>query len=204
MVALMATGIDLLLPLFGLLTGGLTDYVALQMVFRPMRPGRYLGIKWHGLFHKLRPAVTVDYAAVMAQDILTPKTMIKGLLTGPMSDRFFNLILREVRKTFDSQVGVTRPFVVIAIGGRNYQSMKEAVAELVVTTMPDHADALEAFANRTFNIESIIVEKMGEMTDEQYEGTLRPIFKDDEWIVVALGAALGFLVGEVQLHLLLS
>jgi hypothetical protein len=42
------------------------------------------------------------------------------------------------------------------------------------------------------------------MTDEQYEGLLRPIFKDDEWIVVVLGAALGFLFGELQVHLLLS
>jgi hypothetical protein len=32
---------------------------------------------------------------------------------------------------------------------------------------------------------------------DSYENLLRPAFKDDEWIVVALGVALGFLFGEL-------
>jgi hypothetical protein len=41
------------------------------------------------------------------------------------------------------------------------------------------------------------------LDDEQYENLLRPIFRDQEWVVVAIGAALGFLFGELQVHLLL-
>jgi len=31
---------------------------------------------------------------------------------------------------------------------------------------------------------------------------LRPVFKDDEWLVVAVGGGLGFVVGELQVLLL--
>ena len=31
---------------------------------------------------------------------------------------------------------------------------------------------------------------------------IRPVFKDDEWLVVVVGGGLGFLVGELQVHLL--
>jgi len=32
---------------------------------------------------------------------------------------------------------------------------------------------------------------------------LRPAFKEDEWSLIAVGAALGFLVGELQTYILL-
>jgi len=32
---------------------------------------------------------------------------------------------------------------------------------------------------------------------------LRPVFKEDEWILIAVGAALGFLVGELQVFVML-
>lgn len=42
------------------------------------------------------------------------------------------------------------------------------------------------------------------LTDLEYEGLLRPAFKQDEWKLMAIGGILGFLVGELQFHLLLS
>ncbi|AHH18626.1 hypothetical protein NONO_c38420 [Nocardia nova SH22a] len=41
-------------------------------------------------------------------------------------------------------------------------------------------------------------------TQEEFEGLLRPAFKQDEWKLVTVGAVLGFLIGEVQVHLLLN
>jgi hypothetical protein len=45
---------------------------------------------------------------------------------------------------------------------------------------------------------------MSLMTDEEYEGLLRPAFKQDEWKLIAVGGILGFLIGELQVHLLLK
>ena len=39
---------------------------------------------------------------------------------------------------------------------------------------------------------------MQELTPEEFEGVLRPAFKQDEWILITVGAVLGFLVGELQ------
>ena len=42
------------------------------------------------------------------------------------------------------------------------------------------------------------------MTDDEYEGLLRPAFKQDEWKLISVGAVLGFLIGELQVHLFLK
>ena len=48
-----------------------------------------------------------------------------------------------------------------------------------------------------------MVSKMMVLDSLSFENLLRPAFKDDEWIVVVLGAALGFLFGELQAQLIL-
>jgi hypothetical protein len=43
---------------------------------------------------------------------------------------------------------------------------------------------------------------MAKMSNEQFESILRPIFKEDERALIAVGAVLGFLIGEVQVELI--
>ncbi|WP_219823295.1 hypothetical protein [Nocardia nova] len=50
----------------------------------------------------------------------------------------------------------------------------------------------------------MVIEKTRRLTDDEYEGLLRPAFKQVAWKLVAIGGVLGFLVGELQVHLLLS
>ena len=52
-------------------------------------------------------------------------------------------------------------------------------------------------------VASPLVSKMQQLTDEEFEGVLRPAFQQDEWKLIAVGAALGFLVGELQVYVML-
>ena len=67
------TGSDLVLPLFGLIIGGLTDYIALTLIFRP-RHERLIapGLRWQGLFHNRREQVTRDYGAYSQERFSPP------------------------------------------------------------------------------------------------------------------------------------
>jgi uncharacterized membrane protein YheB (UPF0754 family) len=197
-----ATGQDLVLPLFGLITGGLTDYLALTMIFRPVHERRIAPfIRWQGLFHNKRDQVTRDYAALLAKDILTPAAIMDSLLTGPMSDQFFRVIEEEIRRTIDEQAGFAGKIFGV-VGGARYQRMKQTVADLVVEQIPERSKEVEAYAAERLDVENTMVERMSAMDSESYENLLRPAFKEDEWIVVALGATLGFLFGELQVQII--
>jgi uncharacterized membrane protein YheB (UPF0754 family) len=43
---------------------------------------------------------------------------------------------------------------------------------------------------------------MSRLTNEEYESILRPVFKDDEPLMIAVGAILGGLVGEIQVQIM--
>ena len=197
------TGWHFVLPLFGLITGGLTDYIALTMIFRPKQERRIApGIRWQGLFHSRREQITRDYGALLAKDIITPAAILDSLLTGPMSDKFYEMIGEEIQRTVDEQTGVARPLILLSVGSRKYTEMKASIAERVIEKMPAASYQAEAYAAERLDIENTIVERMRMMDIDDYENLLRPAFKDDEWIVVALGATLGFLFGELQVQII--
>jgi uncharacterized membrane protein YheB (UPF0754 family) len=201
-VAFAITNNHWLLPAFGLFTGASTDFVALRMIFRPKRPRGIGPLRWQGLFHKRREEVSKGYSLLLANEILTPRAIMTSLLTGPMSDQLFGMIQREVQRTIDEQAGLARPFVVLALGTRRYQEMKRATADKVVERLPEAADRLEDYAARALDLANLLDERLALLSTEQYEDLLRPAFREDEKIVVAIGAALGFIVGELQTLLL--
>jgi uncharacterized membrane protein YheB (UPF0754 family) len=197
------TGWHLVLPLFGLITGGLTDYIALTMIFRPRQEQRIApGIRWQGLFHNRREQVTRDYSALLAKEIITPAAIIDSLLTGAMSDKFYEMIRDEIQRTIDEQTGVAKHLIIVSVGSSKYTAMKKSIAERVIEKMPEASYQAQAYATERLDIENTIVERMSMMDTDDYENLLRPAFKDDEWIIVALGATLGFLFGEIQVQII--
>ena len=197
------TGWDFVLPLFGLVTGGLTDYIALRMIFRPKEERQIApGVRWQGLFHKRREQVTRDYSALLAKDIITPAAILDSLLTGAMSDKFYEMIGEEIQKTIDEQTGAARHVIILSVGSRKYSAMKKSIAERLIEKLPEASYQAQAYAAERLDIEHTMIERMATMDTDDYENLLRPAFKDDEWIIVALGATLGFLFGEIQVQVI--
>lgn len=193
------------MPTFGAFVGYFTDWVALTMIFRPVQPRRFLGVfRWQGLFHKRRDEVARDYGTLIATEILTPANIIDAMLTGPQSDRLFELISREVQRTIDQQLGFAKPLLVVAVGGREYQQLKRDAVRIVLDRLPETAREVEDYVMEAVDVRNTVVSKFGMMTSEEYENVLRPAFKQDEWKILLVGAVLGFLVGELQVVLLLS
>ncbi len=190
------------MPVFGALTGWFTDWLALRMIFNPKRPKRYLGLfEWQGLFLKRRKEVAADYGELIAKEIITPRNVIEAVLRGPLSDRLFAMIARQVRQTLDRQAGPARPLVVLAVGGRRYREIKESIATKVIDRLPETMAYIEDYAADAMDIRNTLVAKMQELTEEEFEALIRPAFEADEWILITVGAVLGFGVGELQVLL---
>lgn len=195
----------LVMPVFGALTGLVSDWLALFLVFRPIHPRRFLGpFTWQGLFHKHRAEVTAGYATVIAQEVLNPANLLDGLLRGPSGDRLLRVVHRAFEEVIDTQAGFAKPLLVAWVGGQRMQDLKRDTAELLVERAPGIFAYAEADIAASLDLRSFIEEKMKAATAEEYEDLLRPAFRQEEWKLIAVGAVLGFLVGELQLFLVLN
>lgn len=188
----------LIMPAFGLIVGWFTDWLALKMIFNPKQPIRVLGFEFQGLFLKRRKEVAADYGSLIAEEVITPRKVIEAILKGPLSDRLFVLVRRQVQATLDRQTGIATPLVVLAVGSSRYTDMKKTITTKVMDRLPETMLYVEDYARDAMDIRTLLVTKMQQLDEEQFEALIRPAFEQDEWILITVGALLGFTMGECQ------
>lgn len=193
-----------IMPAFGFAVGFISDYIALNMLFRPIHPRKYLGFyTFQGLLHAQREKITRDYAKILADDLFAPDILFDALITGPGSDKLFALVAREIEGAIDRQAGgVAAPLVALAVGTKRYRAMKDRVVALVLERLPTTLSEAQGYAAEVIDLENTIIDKMSRLTNEEYESILRPVFKDDEPLMIAVGAVLGGVVGEIQVQII--
>jgi hypothetical protein len=140
---------------------------------------------------------------LISKQLLTSRHLLEELFTGPRSDSVISLVNRHVRKEIDIEAGIVRPLVVYAIGGAKYQVLKTKVAERIMERLPETMKSMESYAEDAMDIRNTLITRMQRLTPEEFEGMLRPAFKEDEWALIIVGAVLGFLVGEMQILFML-
>jgi hypothetical protein len=111
------------------------------------------------------------------------------------------MIQRQVTEVLNAETGLALPIAIAAVGSRRYQQLKGDIAQHVFDELPSTLKAVEEYAEDALDIRTTLVEKMQQMTVEEFEQVLRPAFEQDEWILIAVGAALGFMVGELQIYM---
>ena len=188
-----------IMPTFGFFTGFVSDWLALNLIFIPREPKKLFGfIPVHGVLHAERDNVTRDYAHILANDLFSAEVLLEAILQGPTSERIFAAIDREVSAALDAQVGFAQPLITFAIGTTRYRELKSTIVRMVLDRLPDTMQEAKDYTAKTLDLENLIVDKMNKLSPAQYEAILRPVFKDDEMLMVTVGAVLGFLVGELQ------
>lgn len=192
-----------IMPAFGFGVGFVSDYIALNMLFRPLQPTRYLGLfTFQGLLHAQREKITRDYARILAEDLFSPENLFEGIFNGPGADKLYALVAKEVHAAIEAQTGVVTPLVSLAVGTTRYRQMKESAAQLIIERLPATLADAQDYTMSVIDLEGTIVEKMSQLDNDEYESILRPVFKDDEPLMIAVGAILGGIVGEIQVQVI--
>jgi uncharacterized membrane protein YheB (UPF0754 family) len=188
-----------LLPLLGVVIGYVTNWVALWMIYEPPEPRRFGPLRWQGLFVRRQPEVADVYASIVADEILTVAEFGGELLHGPRSDRTRALIESAMRPAIDRAVGPLRPAVRVAVGAREYDAIRESFASEPVESVMGTLTDPEFSRTQSATMRKLIAERMREMAPRDFAEMLRTATREDEWLLLAHGAVLGFAGGLVHL-----
>ncbi len=188
-----------LLPLLGIAVGWVTNWAALWMIYEPPEPRRIGPFRVHGLFIRRQHDVAEVYARIVADEILTVSEFAGELLHGPQSDRTRVLIESSMRPALDRAVGPARRAVRVAIGSREYESIREAFATEPVEHMMEPLTDPEFSRTQSGAIRKLITERIRAMAPSDFADLLRTATKEDEWLLLLHGAVLGLAGGLIHL-----
>ena len=191
-----------LLPITGLLVGWVTNWLALKMIFEPLEPKQVGPFRWHGLFLKRQAEVSEAYAAFFAERILHPQALTHAVLEGPAADRLVGLLQVYAGEAVDTAASLAKPVVTLALGSRAWIDLKASISSRLAQVVPAELDRVQDYAGEALDLEGELERNLKSLPYEDFEQVLRPVFKEDEATLIAVGAALGGVAGVIQLVLL--
>ena len=191
-----------ILPLFGLLVGYATNWLALKLIFNPIEPISFLGVTYQGLFIKRQNEVSKEYAYMLAHDIFTFDRIFASIITGPTKDRFVNLIANHANHAIDEAAGLSKPVITLVAGKRSYEKIKNIAIDKTLKELPNSVKPVFPYAEKAMDLENIFRTRMQKLPPRDFVDFLRPVFQEDELKLILVGAVLGMGAGIGQLFIL--
>ena len=188
-----------ILPVCGFLVGWATNWLALNMIFRPVEEKRILGLRIQGLFLKRQDEVSETFCQIITEDILTVSEISKAMLRGPNGDRTRRIIQRHFENLVDDATGLIKPFTQVALGPDKFAELKKDTGLKAIDL------SYETLSDPIFNqqradvVRDIMSSRMKQLPSKDFQDLLRPCFQEDEWKLILIGGALGAMAGMSQL-----
>ncbi|MDY6798404.1 MAG: hypothetical protein SVX28_06600 [Pseudomonadota bacterium] len=187
------------LPLFGLLVGYATNWIALNVIFRPLREKKVGPFRLQGLFLKRQRAVAESFCHIVTHEILTVENIINSILHGPKSERAQNMVRKHAKPLVDETAGMAKAFTQMAFGPTGFATLKNKVGEKAINLSRTSFNSPVFEKDRARAVEKIMVERMVALSSEEFQDLLRPCFQEDEIKLILVGAFLGLVAGIGQL-----
>ena len=188
-----------LLPICGLLVGGITNKLALYLVRKPLYPKKIVPFTILGSFIKRQEEVAQTYGEVYSKNFVNSETIFQALMRSESSDRLFEMLQRHINKHIEEAEGYLKPLVVLSLGSKEHAEIKSRVCDKVFANLTQESPKeLFAYTDKALDINNVLPDRIGNMIPEDFDGLLRPAVEQDEWKLVAVGAALGTVAGYLQ------
>jgi len=188
-----------LLPILGVFVGWMTNLLGMWVIFEPVEVRRIGPFRLHGLFLRRQNEVADVYAGIIADDVVTLENFGNFLLDGPRGDRTRQLLEEAMVPAIDRAVGLARPAVRVAVGTREYDSIRHSFAQETATHAMHGFRDPEFSRQQSERIRELFAARTRELPPQDFVEMLRAAIKEDEWMLYLHGAVMGFGGGIVHL-----
>jgi len=190
------------LPLAGVVVGFITNWLALKLIFKPQEPWRFGNFHIQGLFIKRQKEVSAEYASIIAKQVLTSPRIFDNIFFGSKSLAVSKLTRKYIAKAVDMAAGSSKELIQLITGNKKYKIIKNIAYSSFMEDLRIIISRAFNYAEEALDLENTLREKMQALPPWEFVSFLHPIFEEDEWKLITVGAILGGLAGLAQLYLL--
>ena len=183
------------------LVGLATNWIALNLIFRPVEERRVAGIRLQGLLLRQQPEISRVWADKVARELLTVERVAHAMIHGDKSARTRAIIQKHLRPMLDESM-VMRLSTQVAVGASGYTDLKQAMNERALEASD------EVFQDGAFNedraaiVAALIEERIAGLPPKDFQSILRPVFQEEEGRLMLAGGLCGAIVAILPVLLL--
>lgn len=190
------------LPLIAAVTGWLTNYFAVKMLFHPRKPVNLGLFKIQGIFPKRQEKLAIQLGELVARELLSAgdlKEMLKDPelfhgaeeLIGEKIDNFINAFLKS------------KPMLAMFVSADFKTQTKESILVEIRDAMPELTEMFLNKMESKIDIKDVVAQKISKFSTNKIEDMLYGIMAKEFHFIEILGGVLGFIIGLIQLGIVL-
>lgn len=194
----MADGLTpwILLPGVGALIGYGTNYLAVRMIFRPVRPVRILGFTLQGLVPRRQRELAQSIGRVVGDHLFSHDDMVGalgkldlGALVDSAFDKGLGQKIAELR---------AMPFVGAFLTDERVRDLRAAAVRGVMSRKDEVLAGVEAALRDGIDVHAVVEEKVAAFEVGRLEALILEVASRELRAIEVLGGVLGLAVGLVQ------
>lgn len=187
------------MPIVGAIVGLGTNWLAIQMIFRPLEPRRFLGlVTYQGMFPKRQAEIAADYGRIAAGEVLTPSNLIDHVSTSPRLPQLRDEMSAQIRIRLESLTPMLGMFAGSTPDDDALEKLEHVLQHRMRELAPILRPVVETHLTSSLRLEELIEDRLSSLDKLQFERMLRGIFEEDEIILIAIGGVLGGTMGALQ------
>lgn len=190
------------IPFVTAFIGWVTNWVAIQMLFRPRVPVRVFGWQLQGLIPRRQDDIADRVAEVVEQELITQhfiRHQLEQIDVHQYVDQFVRRIVRE-------RLGVklrSIPLVGGMINDSTLSSLERMALESIHTEIEPLRNRIATDLEARLQVRDIVRERILAFEMTKLEELVRRIASREFQMIEILGGVLGFIVGLAQVWILL-
>lgn len=193
----------LLPPVVGGLIGWGTNWLALKMLFRPVRPVHIGPWVLQGVIPKRQDALARNLGEMIERELISHHDIASALTSPELLESFRPVVRAEARRFAEERLPSLHPMVAMFLS----QGMKDTVAQMLgdelEAMIPRLASGVGSTLETHLPVRELVRAKVEAMSPRAMEDMLFSILAREFGFIEWSGAVLGALVGLAQVGLLL-
>ncbi|AIS52757.1 hypothetical protein TKV_c15930 [Thermoanaerobacter kivui] len=185
----------LFLASVGAAIGWFTNFVAVKMLFKPLKPIKILGIEVQGLIPKRKYEIAKSVGEIVEKELLSFNDLWDKLLT----DENKQLLLSNFKlKAKEVTEGKLPSFLPKGVKGIISAYISDIINKEVDVFLNHSSYELAESMSKNFSISQIVEERIRGFELEKLEEVVIKIAHSELFMIELLGGVLGFIIGILQ------
>ncbi len=190
------------LPLIAALTGWVTNYLAIKMLFHPRKKVDLYFFSVQGIFPKRQQQLADKLGMIVSRELFSFDD-IRDRFTSTETAAEINKVLDEKLEDFlGVKLKTTIPVLNFFLTAKMKNRIKNMMHEEFQHILPDILTRYSNKLEKDIDVEDIVKQKVSAFSSAKLEDILFSIMKKEFKFIEILGAILGFLIGLIQLLIL--
>lgn len=195
--------IYLSIPVITAFIGWITNYIAVKMIFRPRKEIRILGVSIIGLIPKRKHDLAVKIADTIEKELISHKDIREVLQRDDFHLHTGEVIKKKI-DLFIAEKLAGNPLLAMFVTPELSQKFSVMIMDELQKEIPGLIDSLFETVEKKIDFRKIIKEKIDGFDLGKLEQIIYAISSRELKAIEILGGVLGFVVGLVQMIIVLA